>query len=198
MPALAYLAATVRDPGGEGPAPLAGEWLRIRGAASVGWASDETAVILAGLDPEGLSAAARAAGSRDGRLLAPTARPTGDPPVIPPGVVALRWFELATADWDEFLDLSVGAWPAFESTFDATILGLFRATDVEAPEALALLVTRYASLAVWEESRSVLSARSGSLAASGERFLRRRELTRRSVVRIGRPTGNERQSSPGT
>lgn len=188
MPGPAYLAATVPDPGGEGTAPMAAEWLRLRGATSVGWASDEAAVILAGPDPGELSAAAGAAGSRDARLLTATARPTGDPPAVPAGVVALRWFELDSADWDEFLDLSVGAWPAFESTFDATILGLFRATAVEPPAAQALLVTRYASLAVWEESRSVLAARSGTLAQSGERFLRRREVTRRSVVRIGRPT----------
>ena len=184
---LTYLAATVPDPGGAGPAPIEGEWLRIRGAASVGWASDETAVILAGSDPEELSAAARTAGSRDARVLEATARPTAGPPAVPSGVVALRWFELAAADWDEFLDLSAGAWPAFESSFDATILGLFRATTVGPPDAAALLVTRYASLAVWEQSRSVLRAGSGPLAQSGERFMRRRELTRRSVVRIGRP-----------
>ena len=188
MRRLAYLAATVPDPGGAGPAPVAGEWLRIRGATSVGWASDETAVILAGTDAGDLSAAARAAGSRDARPLEATGRPAAGPPVVPTGVVALRWFELAAADWDEFLDLSVGAWPAFESSFDATILGLFRSTDVQPPDARALLVTRYASLAVWEESRSALRARSGSLGESGERFLRRRELTRRSVVRIGHPS----------
>ena len=186
MRRLAYLAATLPDAGGDGP-PLGGEWLRIRGATSVGWASDEAALILAGVDAAELSAAARAAGSPDARLLAATARPTAGPPEVAPGVVALRWFELAAADWDEFLDLSVGAWPAFESSFDATILGLFRATDIEPPDALALLVTSYASLAVWEESRSALRARSGSLGRSGQRFLRRRELTRRSVVRIGRP-----------
>ena len=185
--ALSHVAAALPDPGGDGPPPLPGEWLRIRGATSVGWASDETAVILAGTAADDLRAAALGAGGRDVRVLTPTARPVGDPPPVPDGVVALRWFELAAADWDEFLDLSVGAWPTFESSFDATILGLFRASDVDLPDATALLVTRYASLAVWEESRSVLAARSGSLATSGRRFLRRHELTRRSVVRIGRP-----------
>ena len=181
-----YVAATLADPGGEGPPPLPGEWLRIRGATSVGWASDETAVILVGTGSDELRAALDA-GGRDARPLYPTARPTDDPPAVAGGVVALRWFDLAAADWDEFLELSVGAWPAFESSFDATILGLFRVGDVEPPDATALLVTRYASLAVWEESRSVLAARSGSLAHSGRRFLRRHELIRRSVVRIGRP-----------
>ena len=109
--------------------------------------------------------------------------------------MALRWFDLAAKDWDEFLELSVGAWPAFEESFDANILGLFRATDVEEPAAAALLVTRYASLAVWEESRAVLAAPSGPLAHSGRRFLRRHEITRRSVVRIGRPVGRATHSS---
>lgn len=185
---LSHVAATLPDPGGDGPPRLAGEWLRIRGATSVGWASDEAAVILAGVDRGELRSAALEAGGRDVRSLTPTARPTDGPPVVGGGVVvALRWFDLAAADWDEFLELSVGAWPAFESSFDAGILGLFRVSDVEPPGAMALLVTRYASLAVWEESRSVLAARSGSLAHSGRRFLRRHELTRRSVVRIGRP-----------
>jgi hypothetical protein len=185
--ALAYVAATVPGGGPDGSAPIAGEWFRLRGATSVGWASDETAVVLAGADPTELDAAATGAGSRDARPLAPTARPTDHPPAVAAGVVALRWFDLAAADWDEFVDLSVGAWPAFESSFDATVLGLFGATDVETPDATALLVTRYASLAVWEESRTVLAARSGSLADSGRRFLRRHEITKRSVVRIGRP-----------
>jgi hypothetical protein len=183
--ALSYAAATVPDVGPDGPR-LPGEWLRIRGAGSVGWASDEAAVILAGPDAGELCAAARGVGGGDVRPLEPTARPTGDPPAVTPGVVALRWFDLSAADWDEFLDLSVGAWPAFEASFDATVLGLFRAGGVGPPDAAALLVTRYASLAVWEESRSVLAARSGSLAHSGRRFLRRHELTRRSIVRIGR------------
>ena len=185
---LCYAAATIPDAGAGGSPPLPGEWLRIRGAMSVGWTSDQMAVILAGPDQPGLTDRLRQVGAADDvRPLVPTARPTDDRPPEPDGVVALRWFELAAADWDEFLELSVGAWPAFEASFDATILGLFRVTDVTAPEATALLVTRYASLAVWEESRAVLQARTGSLANSGQRFLRRHEITRRSVVRIGRP-----------
>lgn len=170
------------------PPALAGEWLRIRGAGSIGWSSDEAVVILAGAEPGPLRQALEGRGPvRDAHDLAPTARPVDATPPGAGGVVALRWFELAAADWDEFVDLSVGAWPAFEEAFEATILGLFRARDVDEPDALALLVTRYASLAAWEESRTVLGARSGSLADSGRSFLRRHEITRRAVVRIGRP-----------
>lgn len=183
-----FVAATLPDGGGEGPPRLPGEWLRIRGAGSIGWPSNETAVILTGADPSGPVSSLEAAGAAGIRPLVPTGRPTDDRRPEPAGVVALRWFELAAADWDEFLDLSVTAWPAFEESFDAAILGLFRASDTDPPDATALLVTRYASLAVWEESRSVLAARTGSLAHSGQRFLRRHEITRRSVVRIGRPS----------
>ena len=188
-----FVAATLPDGGGEGPPRLPGEWLRIRGATSIGWPSDETAVIVTGGDPTGVAGSVAAADASGIRPLVPTGRPSDDRLPERSGVVALRWFELAAADWDEFLDLSVSAWPAFEESFDAAILGLFRASDVDAPDvdapdATALLVTRYASLAVWEESRSVLAARSGSLAHSGRRFLRRHEITRRSVVRVGRPS----------
>lgn len=165
----------------DGALPDSGvRWLALGGASSIGWASDQTVVITAGL----------AGGAAGGRPLEPTARPLDDRPPRPEGVVALREFELAAADWDEFLDLSVGAWPAFEAAYDASILGLFRFTDVASPDAAALLVTRYASLAEWEVSRRVGTATSGDLAAAGQRFLRRHQLTRRTSVRIARPVGS--------
>ena len=106
------------------------------------------------------------------------------------GVVALRWFELPAADWDEFLDLSVGAWPGFERAYEAQILGLFRSVDVAAPLARALLVTRYRSLAEWERSREAGAsdgAGSGEVAEAGRRFRRRHQLTTSTVVRIASP-----------
>lgn len=151
-------------------------WLVLAGATSIGWASDQTVVITSGLVRGGTAA----------RPLQPTARPLDDRPPRVEGVVALREFDLAASDWDEFLALSVSAWPAFETAYDATILGLFRFGDVAPPDAAALLVTRYASLAEWELSRGVGTA-SGDLAEAGRRFARRHQLTRRTSVRIGRP-----------
>jgi hypothetical protein len=101
------------------------------------------------------------------------------------GVVALRDFEVSIQDLDEFVDLSAGAWDSFEAAFDATVLGLFRRSDVTGPEAGLLLVTRYASLAVWEQSRAAVPAQTGQLAEAGGRFRRRREITRRTRVRVG-------------
>jgi hypothetical protein len=99
--------------------------------------------------------------------------------------VALRDFEVSADDLDEFVDLSAGAWNSFEAVFDATVLGLFRRGDATTPEVGLLLVTRYASLAVWEQSRAAVPARTGHLAEAGARFRRRQEITRRTRVRVG-------------
>jgi hypothetical protein len=48
-----------------------------------------------------------------------------------------------------------------------------------------LLITRYPSLDAWERSRAAARADDVDVAESGRRFMRRRELTRRSIVRIG-------------
>ena len=155
----------------------------ILGVGSIGWASDEVAV----LAPAGVVEESAGAEVASTERLAPAAHGTGG--VQGPGgatVVAMRWFELAASDWDEFLELSVGAWPAFESTYEATILGLFRSADCREPDARALLVTRYASLGEWERSREA-GAGQGAAAEAGRRFRRRHQLTRRTIVRVGRP-----------
>lgn len=126
-------------------------WLALLGGRGIGFTTDEIPVILSpGQQIDGLE---------DATPLTPTVRPTDDTPPQPKGVVALRWFELETSDWDEFLDLSVNAWPAFESAYEANILGLFRDPDTDV--ARALLVTRYASLNEWERSRQAISAEIG-------------------------------------
>jgi hypothetical protein len=100
-------------------------------------------------------------------------------PLSPGGVFAHRWFELDPADWDEFLALSTEAWPAFESAYGAKIVAFLRSED---DPGRVLLITRYPSMAAWEESRGVLRQDM----EAGRKFLRRRELTRRSIVRTGR------------
>ncbi len=110
--------------------------------------------------------------SRAERLVA-TLRP--DQPTPPPqdGVYAFRFFSLAEADWPEFADLSGRAWPGFEGGYDAHIHGFFRSLDAAPPDARVLLLTRYASLAVWEASR----------ADTGRaEFQRRHKLTRATIV----------------
>ncbi len=114
------------------------------------------------------------------RLVA-TVRPTEPEPPTERGIYAHRWFELQESSWPEFLELSEGAWPGFESSFDTRVIGFWRSLDVEAPRARVLLMTRYASLAVWEESRTAPLAERGEEGFAG-RFLRRHQLTDDTVV----------------
>jgi len=167
-------------------------WIVAGGAGGIGWESDQLALIVAG--PDGTAEPPDVAGLTGGsgqveqvHKLRSTARPTDvDPPKPGSGVLALRWFELAAADWDEFVELSVTAWPGFEASYDARILGLFRSLDAREPDASALLVTWYASLAAWEQSRGTVRASAGAEAEAGRKFLRRHELTHRTIVRVSR------------
>jgi len=118
----------------------------------------------------------------DAELLVPTARPAEPETLRAPGVYAHRWFVVAKTDLAEFVDLSAGAWPAFEAAYDARIAGLWRSVQSGPAIERLLLVTRYPSLAAWEKSRGVLREGDQAARESGERFLRRRELTRWTTV----------------
>ncbi len=114
------------------------------------------------------------------RLVA-TVRPESARPPPVGGVYAHRTFELLEADWPEFLELSQQAWPVFEKDFEARVIGLFRSLDVEPPRARALLLTRYGSLADWEQSR-MAGERSDEQERVRACFQRRHELTRSTIV----------------
>ena len=118
------------------------------------------------------AACADARDVRTERMVA-TVRPASAAPPTKKGVYAFRRFEVRDADAAEFADLSQRAWPEFESRHDVEIIGLWRSLDVRAPDARFHLLTRYASLAVWEASR----ADTGS-----PEFARRHQLTR--VTRV--------------
>jgi hypothetical protein len=135
-----------------------------------GWSDERLSVTTGDNGPGvGLTATARPAS------VEPANAPSG------PGIFALRWFECAAADSEEFVELSSSAWPAFEAGTPGTrIFGLFRADD--APDASGdaacfLLCTRYPSLAAWESSRA--DTRS-------PQFRRRAEMTRRTQVSVWR------------
>jgi heme-degrading monooxygenase HmoA len=172
-----------------------GEWEpfveRLRSAAGpslfgvwrgqIGLEANEGIAMTAWADEEALAAGARALAPVFGRALesraerrVATLRPEQPTPAPPRnGVYAFRFFSLADADWPEFADLSGRAWPGFESSYDARICGFFRSLDVPPPDARVLLLTRYASLAVWEASR----------ADTGRaEFQRRHKLTRATIV----------------
>jgi hypothetical protein len=120
------------------------------------------------------------------RLVA-TARPTAPEPPLDDGVYAHRWFETTEEHWPEFVELSVAAWPDFEGSFPGTrIVGLWRSLDTKPPAVRALLITRYPTLAVWERSRPFEGEQAPGMDRARGAFLRRAELTERTIVRITR------------
>lgn len=164
---------------------LCGVWV---GAGSVGWSDDEL-VAMVGWTGEPHDAQSLLFDGRSGvtdSVVHPvqgTVRPERPAALAAGGVFAHRWFDFASDDWNEFLALSTEAWKTFEDVYDAEIVGLFRSTDVTEPNGRALLLTRYASFAEWERSRGALRSDERS-AEAGRRFLRRREITTRTLVRI--------------
>jgi hypothetical protein len=148
----------------------------------IGWYSDEGAV----MSTAPLASPIEGVISISERSLAPTVRPARADPPTEDGIYAHRWFEVATDHFEEFLELSEGAWPSFESTFGVRIVGLWR--DLEAPAGTehALLITRYPSLAVWESSRPYSADQTPRAEEARRRFVRRAELTVRTGVRVGR------------
>ena len=173
------VADAVREAGGV----LFGLW---RG--EIGWWSDEGAVLTAW--PAGgaprhdlLDGIVGVADSQVERVEA-TVRPVAPEPPDADGVYAHRWFAFDPSDWDEFLELSEGAWPDFEAAHDGTsVIGLFRSLD---DPGRALLLTRYASLAMWERSRPYNPDPAAGVEEARRRFQRRAELTRRTGVVVSR------------
>jgi hypothetical protein len=118
---------------------------------------------------------AASAGARDVRTerMVATVRPAAPAQPTRPGVYAFRRFEIADSDSAEFTSLSERAWPEFEASYDAQIIGLWKSLDVPAPDARFHLLTRYASLATWEASRADVGR---------PEFARRHKLTRATLV----------------
>jgi hypothetical protein len=146
--------------------------------AQLGWEASQVALLIAG--GEGASPAAASLAQAPEVLscvawrLSPTVRPAPGARLQPGGIYVHRWFEVAAASFDAFVALSAEAWPDFESRFDAQVFGLFEATGGPSPAVAdrrrLLLITRYASHGVWEDSRDPSTA-------AMQTFARRAELT---------------------
>jgi hypothetical protein len=120
------------------------------------------------------------------RLVA-TVRPAAPEPPADDGVYAHRWFETSETNWPEFVELSSAAWPDFEGAFPGTrIVGLWRSLDAPPPTVRVLLITRYPTLAVWERSRPYEAERVPGVDEARRKFMRRAELTERTIVRMAR------------
>lgn len=146
--------------------------------AQLGWEAAEVAV-LAQRPDEAQAAPAplvalpgtEAVLHADFHVLVPTVRPTPGAALAPGGIYVHRWFEVAAESFDDFVGLSAQAWPDFEARFDARIFGLFEvAAEAPAPTRRLLLLTRYASHGVWEDSRDPTTE-------AMQTFARRAQLT---------------------
>ena len=112
--------------------------------------------------------------------MSPTLRPHQGALPEPGGIYVHNWFEIDADGYDEFVQLSGGAWQDFETRFEAKIYGLFAVEPTVSEKAAGsrrlLLMTRYADLGEWQKSRDPTSE-------AMKFFLRRRELTRVSLAR---------------
>jgi len=103
-------------------------------------------------------------------VLTPTIRPKAGDQLKPGGIYVHRVFEVESSSLKEFVDLSGQAWPSFETQFDAQIFGLFEATPAPEGRKRLLLLTRYGSHGVWEDSRDPTTE-------AMKTFMRRQQLT---------------------
>ena len=86
-------------------------------------------------------------------IMVPTLRPkTAKSPVMQ-GNYAFRWFQTPTENFEEFLKLSEDAWPSFENSYDAQVIGLWRLMENQKKNIKTLVLTRRPGLSMWERSK---------------------------------------------
>ena len=151
-----------------------------RSMVGLGLARDEGIALTAWPDRATADAAPKLADAET-HLMEATVRPTSDAPPAFSGVYVFRWFDVAADDWDTFRDLSDAAWPNMEDVFDVNICGFWRSLETKAPASKTLLLTRYADLKVWEESRWWNNP-AAAADASMSRFKARNEMIQATVA----------------
>jgi hypothetical protein len=115
--------------------------------------------------------------------LTPTVRPADDKQPKRGGIYVHRWFTVDADSVADFVALSNRAWQNFESSYETEIFGLFTAemtaADLREGAGRLLLLTYYASHAVWENSREQTNDPAGL-------FVQRHALTRSTIGRSSR------------
>ncbi|HEX4741202.1 MAG TPA: hypothetical protein VH353_07735 [Caulobacteraceae bacterium] len=148
--------------------------------SQLGWAASEAAILIE--DGEGAARdAADALARQPGltltyrRLMRPTLRPADGARLAAGGVWVHRTFEIRTENLQTFVALSGEGWADFERRFDARVFGLFEVTEPRPDPAVTelLLMTRYGSHGIWEDSRDPTTE-------AMQTFLRRAALTLRT------------------
>ena len=151
------------------------------GATGFGLRSDEAVVLLRCSDDASAGAAVEALRAPtdvvevQGTPLHELAAP--EPPQAPDrdagGFWVFRHFDVAADDLPRFRELSVSAWPTFQTATGARVERLFRGPERPDGSLLVLLLTWYPDLATWEGSRAPEADPEGHA-----RFAERRALTR--------------------
>ena len=153
----------------------------------LGFASNEAVVMTTGGDIGKLLGDLDEVVLVETELLTPTLRPADKSSLYRDGwpkggIYVHRWFTVEADGVNEFVALSGEAWESFEVNFDAQIAGLFRAERSPEDEAAGverlLLLTRYGSHGVWEDSRNEAAD-----PEAWKRFLRRHALTHETTGR---------------
>jgi hypothetical protein len=141
--------------------------------SQLGWEAAEAALLVERGGDAGLGPLVHAPEvvSSIAQVLRPTVRPRAEDVLSPGGIYVHRWFEIDRSSLDEFVALSSQGWLDFEVRFDARIFGLFELVSGDAAGTRRLLlVTRYASHGVWEDSRDPTTE-------AMQTFARRAQLT---------------------
>lgn len=128
--------------------------------SQLGWAASEAAVLVEDSEGAVRDAAAGLVQSpgltvTHRRLMRPTLRPAAGARLATGGVWVHRTFEIRTENLQTFVTFSGEGWQDFERRFDARVFGLFEVIEPRPDPAVTelLLLTRYGSHGIWEDSR---------------------------------------------
>lgn len=148
--------------------------------SQLGWAASEAAILVEDGDGGERDAAAGLVQSpgltiTQRRLMRPTLRPAAGARLATGGVWVHRTFEVRTENLRSFVALSGEGWQDFERRFDAQVFGLFEVVEPRPEPTVTelLLLTRYGSHGIWEDSRDPSTA-------AMQTFARRAALTLRT------------------
>lgn len=143
----------------------------------LGFASNEAAILWAADGPDPLFGFKYAVQRSTDKI---TAVARGGGKLKLGGIYVHRWFTIDAGAEAQFVELSKGAWPAFERDYDTEIFGLFAADrtgkDMTENATRMLLLTYYASHDVWEQSRNPTQE-------AFENFRKRHAITRHTIAR---------------
>lgn len=86
--------------------------------------------------------------------LTQTVRPLQPQVIARRGIYVIRWIRLLARDIDEYTRLCLETWPRFEATTSSRCYGVFRPLELSEVSKI-LMLTWYATLTDWEESRQL-------------------------------------------